>query len=154
MIDDRLREIILAFESELPKRKEYELLREGELEDFYLETIKVLKQAFKEEGYTLNLKAMAGWEGKTTIRTQPMMTRAEWEEQAKKEGWKFNPSLKEMAGYKINTKPTMTGQAWFDRFKEELGDIKIAELAVDGNYHQLMRDKALGVARKASGIKE
>lgn len=66
-------------------------------------------------------------------------------------GYRFNPSLKEMAGYKINTKPTMTGQEFFERFEKELGEPKVFP---GYGYDEIgyEDDHVLEAAKKASGL--
>lgn len=63
------------------------------------------------------------------------------------EGYKFQPNLKELAGYTINTKPTMTGAEWYDRFIKELDSLP--EAITPGLFKETGINKA---AKRASGV--
>lgn len=46
----------------------------------------------------------------------------------------------------------MDGEQWYARFEKELPKIRIAEMAVGGNYSELMRGTVLAAAKRASGL--
>lgn len=88
---------------------------------------------------------------------QPRLTREEWEQRAVRDGWVSIPQF-ELIGqfrqgkptrYSINGALAMTGQEWYEKFKEEFGSTYALGDVDHSAYKLAKRD-----AKKAAGIEK
>ena len=126
-----------------------------------------IKQAFKDAGYasldkqpyrdrdgreytqyTMNYPDGRGEFMRVPINYGELMTRAEWEQQALKDGWVKVPQASKDRDNKlmVDGKRVMTGQEWYDRFKSELAN------NYDLSSPEFTSVQAIEAAMKASGL--